>query len=114
VVDWASYSQVMPQASAIVCNGGHGTVARALVDGVPVVACPAGGDMRENAARVAWAGAGGIVPRPLLAPGPLRWAVRRVLADPGFPTKAQEIARWAQRNDGAGRGAALVERHAGE
>ena len=70
--------------------------------------------MRENAARVAWAGAGVIVPRPLLAPGPLRWAVRRVLADPRFATNAQGIGRWAQGNDGAARGAALVEQHAGE
>jgi UDP:flavonoid glycosyltransferase YjiC (YdhE family) len=112
VVDWASYSQVMPGASLVVCNGGHGTVARALAEGVPVVICPAGGDMSENGARVAWAGVGVMVPRPLLAPGPLRWAVREVVSEPGFAARAQAIAAWGREHDGATRGAELVERHA--
>ncbi len=30
VVNWLSYSQVMPKAALVVCHGGHGTVARAL------------------------------------------------------------------------------------
>ena len=112
VVDWASYSQVMPRASLIVCNGGHGTVVRALAEGVPLVVRPAGGDMGENGARVTWAGAGLMVPRPLLAPAPLRWAVRRVLADPRFVARAQAIAAWGRENDGTSLGASLVERHA--
>jgi MGT family glycosyltransferase len=112
VVDWASYSQVMPRASLIVCNGGHGTVARALAEGIPLVVRPAGGDMGENGARVAWAGAGLMVPRPLLAAPPVRWAVRRVVADPRFAAGAQAIAAWGRENDGAALGATLVERHA--
>jgi UDP:flavonoid glycosyltransferase YjiC (YdhE family) len=111
VVDWASYSQVMPRASLIICNGGHGTVVRALAEGVPLVVRPAGGDMGENGARVAWAGAGLMVPRPLLAAGPLRWAVRRVLADAGFAARARAISAWAQQNDGIELGANLLERH---
>ena len=111
VLDWASYSQVMPRASVVVCHGGHGTVARSLAEGVPVVVCPAGGDQGENGARVAWSGAGLMVPRPLLGARPLRWAVRRVLADPRFAARAREIASWAKENDGAERGADLVERH---
>jgi UDP:flavonoid glycosyltransferase YjiC (YdhE family) len=44
----------------------------------------------------------------------MRWAVRRVLADPRFLARARAIAHWATENDGAERGAELVERHAGE
>ena len=33
VVDWVSYAQVMPLASAVVSSGGHGTIARALAEG---------------------------------------------------------------------------------
>ena len=111
MLDWASHAQVMPRASVVVSNGGHGTLARSLTEGAPVVGCPAGGDQRENVVRAAWAGAGLMVPRPLLGAGPLRWAVRRVLADPRFAERAREIASWAKENDGAERGADLVERH---
>ena len=112
VVDWVSYSQVLPQASLIVTNGGHGTVVRALSEGVPLVVCPAGGDMGENGARVAWAGAGLMLPWGLLGHGPLRWAARSVLADDRFTKRAQQIAAWGRDNEGATRGAELVERYA--
>ena len=37
LVDWLSYSQLMPAASLVVSHGGHGTVARALGAGTPVL-----------------------------------------------------------------------------
>jgi UDP:flavonoid glycosyltransferase YjiC (YdhE family) len=110
VVDWLSYSQVMPKASLVVCHGGHGTVARALGAGAPVLCCPHVGDMTENGARVAWAGAGLMLPWRLTRPGPLRWAVRRIVGDRRFTRVADEIAASAAENDGAQSGAALVER----
>ena len=113
VVDWLSYSQVMPQAALVVCHGGHGTVCRALAAGTPLLCCPAVGDMAENAARVAWAGAGLMLPWRLTGAAPLRWAVRRILGDSRFATGAREIAAWARENDGAERSAGLVERFAG-
>ncbi len=113
VVDWLSYSQLMPRAALVVCHGGHGTVARALASGVPVLCCPAVGDMAENGARVAWAGAGLMLPRRLTGAASLRWATRRILGDRQFAERATEIAGWAANHDGAGRGAELVERLAG-
>src|SRR5204863_7570043 len=110
VVDWVSYSQVMPQAALVICHGGHGTVVRALAAGAPVLSCGSAGDMAENGMRVAWAGAGLAMPRRLVRPGPVRWAVRRVLGDQGFRNRAGEIAAWAAANDGAMNGAAAVER----
>ena len=109
VVDWVGYSQVMPAADLVVCHGGHGTVARALAAGTPVLACPALGDMTENGARVAWSGAGLMVPWRLTRPGALRVAVRRILSDRVFRMRAGEIAGWAQGHDGAVRGAELVD-----
>jgi UDP:flavonoid glycosyltransferase YjiC (YdhE family) len=109
VVNWLSYSQVMPLASAVVCHGGHGTVARALAEGVPVLVSPALGDMAETGARVAWAGAGLMLPGRWLRPGPLRSTVRRLLAERRFGERAGEIAAWSKRNDGAAQGAELVE-----
>ena len=109
LVDWLSYTQLMPAASLVISHGGHGTVARALGAGTPVLISPITGDMSETAMRVAWAGAGLSVPWRLCRPGPLRWAARRLLDDPAFAAKAREIAAWGRENDGAARGAMLVE-----
>ena len=108
-VEWISYTQAMRAADLVVCHGGHGTIARALSAGVPVLSCPAVGDMTENGARVQWAGAGLMVPWRLTGAASIRWAVRRLLAEPGFATRAAEIAAWAADNPGAERGAGLVE-----
>jgi UDP:flavonoid glycosyltransferase YjiC (YdhE family) len=109
VVDWLSYSQVMPEASLVICHGGHGTVARALGAGVPVLCCPHVGDMAENAARIAWARAGLMLPWRLLGASSLRVATRRILGDRSLGQRAEEIAAWSLANAGAERGARLTE-----
>lgn len=109
LVDWLSYSQVMPEAALIICHGGHGTVARALSQGVPVLSCPAAGDMSETAARITWAGVGLSVRWSLTGPRSLRWAVAEVLGDPSFREKAGEVAKWSAAHDGAARGSVLIE-----
>ncbi len=114
VVDWLSYSQLMPAASLVISHGGHGTVARALAAGTPLLISPVAGDMSETAMRVQWAGAGLSLPWRLCRPAPLRWAARRIRAEPRFTARAAEFAAWAERNDGAARGAELVERLARE
>jgi UDP:flavonoid glycosyltransferase YjiC (YdhE family) len=112
VVDWISYSRTMPHADLVVCHGGHGTLARALSCGTPVVACPAGGDMNENAARVAWAGVGVRVPRLLVSPVAVRLAVMRALEDRALRERVGALARWGAKSDGAERAAELVEEFA--
>ena len=109
VVDWLSYGRTMPECSAVVCHAGHGTVVRSLASGVPLVACPAAGDMGENAARVAWAGVGVSLPRRLVTARGIRLAVRRVLGEPRYSDRARELAEWASRNDGAARAADVLE-----
>src|SRR6201996_4031338 len=109
LVDWLSYSQLMPIAALVISHGGHGTVARALGAGTPVLITAITGDMGETAIRVAWAGAGLALPWRLCHPGPLRWATRRAPAAPSFAARAAEIAAWSAEHDGADRGAELVE-----
>jgi UDP:flavonoid glycosyltransferase YjiC (YdhE family) len=109
LVDWVSYTQALAQARLVICHGGHGTAVRALGAGVPVLCCPAEGDMVENAIRIAWAGAGLSVPWRLCRPAPLRWAARRLLGQPRFAARAAELAAWRRENDGAQQGAELVE-----
>lgn len=86
-------------ASAVVCAGGHGMVAKALVRGLPLVIVPGPGDQRENAVRVARLGAGIHLPARRLTPESLRAAVDRVLADPSYAAAARRLAATA---DGLG------------
>ena len=109
VVDWLSYARTMPRCAAVVCHAGHGTVARALAGGVPVVGCPAAGDMAENAARVAWSGCGVSLPRRLVTARGLRLAVRTMLADPAYGERAARLRAWAERHDGGEMAARALE-----
>lgn len=109
LVEWVSYARTMPLCDAVVCHAGHGTLVRSLASGVPVVACPAAGDMAENAARVAWAGAGVSLPRRLVTARGIRLAVRRVLGDPAYGARARELRDWSRLNDGASNAADEVE-----
>ena len=101
VVDWLSYARTMPRCAAVICHAGHGTVARALASGVPVVGCPAAGDMAENAAR---AGVGGL--RRLAAA-----AAGHAARDPAGGAKA--AGRAGLRGAGAASCGSGRERHDG-
>jgi UDP:flavonoid glycosyltransferase YjiC (YdhE family) len=109
LVDWMPYTQVMAAADVVICHGGHGTVARALSFGAPLLVCPAVGDMAENAARVTWSGTGLSLPRRLLSRRGIRMAARRLLGEVGFREKAREVADWSAAHDGAVAAAELVE-----
>jgi UDP:flavonoid glycosyltransferase YjiC (YdhE family) len=109
---WMSYAATMPRCALVICHGGHGTVARALASGVPVLICPAAGDMAETAARVDWAGVGVRLAPRLLTPWGLRLAVRRALRSRALRERAGELARWAATNPGPAGAAAQLERWA--
>ena len=109
LVEWLSYSRTMPRCDVVVCHAGHGTLARALACGCAVVACPAVGDMNENAARLDWAGAGVRIPRRFLSPRTLQLAVERALGESSIRARAQEIATWSRAHDPALTAAQLVE-----
>jgi UDP:flavonoid glycosyltransferase YjiC (YdhE family) len=109
LVPWLSYARTMPRCDVVICHAGHGTLARALASGCAVVACPAVGDMNENAARLDWAGAGVRLPRRFVSPRGLRLAVERALAEPSIRGHARAIAQWSQQHDAAGTAALLVE-----
>jgi UDP:flavonoid glycosyltransferase YjiC (YdhE family) len=113
LVEWVSYARTMPACSLVICHAGHGTMARALACGCPVLAVPHVGDMAENAARADWAGVGVRLPWRVLSPGALRLAVRRALSERRLAAHAHELAAWAAAHDGAARAADLVERFAG-
>jgi UDP:flavonoid glycosyltransferase YjiC (YdhE family) len=112
VAEWLDYGAAMSAAALVVCHGNHGAITHSLAAGAPLVVHPAMPDDTEHGARVAWAGAGVMVRRRAHLPGALGRAIERVLTDGRFRAGAGELATWCAANDGAVRGAELVERHA--
>ncbi len=83
VVQSASHDEIVPRCALMICHGGHGTVIRPLMHGVPVICMPMGRDQPENAARIAARGAG-LTLRAGAGKRIIRRAVSRVLADPSY------------------------------
>ena len=91
VVRSAPHSQVLGQAAAVITHAGHGTVAKSLAAGVPLVTMPLGRDQPDVAARVAHHGAG-VRLDPTATPSEIAAAVQRVLEEPSFGAAAARIA----------------------
>ena len=109
VVDWVSYSRTMPLCDVVVCHAGHGTLVRALASGCAVVACPAVGDMNENAAR-ARLGRRRRAPAPALRlAAPAATGGRARARRAGIRERARELGRWCAAHDAGERAALLIE-----
>ena len=100
VTRWVRHADVLPHCSAVITHGGHGTVLKALIAGVPLVLVPLGRDQPDNAARVVHAGAG-IRLRKNASVSALRAAVARVIGDPRYRAAAGAMAARldAERDD---------------
>jgi UDP:flavonoid glycosyltransferase YjiC (YdhE family) len=88
----ASHAQLFPHADAVVTHAGHGTVMRALTNGVPLLCLPMGRDQDDNAARVVARGVGLRLSRRAGAAKIAR-AVERLLREPSFRSRARELGR---------------------
>ena len=83
----APHNVVMREVDLLITQGGHGTVSRALVTGLPQLVLPMGRDQNDNASRVALHGAGLQLP-PDASGEEIADAVRRLLSDPSFKIRA--------------------------
>ena len=106
---WVAHSDLFPRLSAIVTNGGSGTVRGALCAGIPLVIVPMEWDQLENAQRVAEAGAGIRIPLKRCRDDTLRDAVRRVLEDPSFAANARRLGATFARYGNGDRAVDLLE-----
>ena len=91
VESWVPQTEVFPQASALVCHGGSGTMLGGLAAGLPMVITPLFADQPSNAEQVARIGAGIAVPNP--DPNTLRSAIERLLSDETYRENARRIAK---------------------
>lgn len=104
----APHAQVFPHAAAIVTHAGHGTVMRALANGVPLLCLPMGRDQDDNAARVVARGAG-LRLRPSASPDRIAAALRRLLDDPAFRASAAYLGRTIRDDVAADRAITELE-----
>ena len=106
VVRSAPHGEVLAHADAVITHGGHGTVMKALIAGVPLVCLPTGRDQPDNAARVKARGAG-IKLSKRTGSRRIAAAVQRILGDRSFAAAARELGEQLRAE--ADRDAALVE-----
>ncbi len=82
VVGLGRQDELLSHADLLICGGGHGTVAKSMLAGVPMVVVPGGGDQWEIANRVVRQGSARLI-RPLTADA-LAAAVQDVLGSPSY------------------------------
>jgi UDP:flavonoid glycosyltransferase YjiC (YdhE family) len=86
----APHDSVMKEVSAVVTQGGHGTVNRALINGLPLLVLPMARDQGANALRVEAKGAGLRLP-PTASEAEIASAVNRLTTEPRFRASAHRL-----------------------
>ncbi|BCU75649.1 rhamnosyltransferase subunit B [Luteolibacter sp. LG18] len=90
---YVPFSEVLPRAAALVYHGGIGTCAQALRAGIPHLVQPMAHDQLDTLSRVRDLGVGlGLVPAKFTDQR-IAAVLDRLLTDPGFKTRALEVAR---------------------
>ena len=74
----------------MVAHGGHGTVNRALIHGLPLLIMPNGRDQNDNALRVEARGAGLVLPS-TASEEEIAAAVNRLISEPHFRVAARQL-----------------------
>lgn len=92
VAEFLPYDLLLPRLSALVTNGGYGTVLLALRQGIPVVVAPGAEDKPEVAARVQFFDVGVNLRTARPTPEDVAQAVSTVLDEPRHQAKARTIA----------------------
>ncbi len=90
IVPSCPHSKLFPKASVVVTHAGHGTIMRALASGVPLVCLPMGRDQTDNAARIAYHGAG-IKLSAKAKSHHIAEAIEQVLYDPMYAKNARRL-----------------------
>lgn len=109
-VSYAPYSQIFPHACAIVHQGGIGTTAQALRAGRPTLIVPYSHDQPDNAVRVERLGTSRTIPRKQYLASRVAHELRELLENPNYATKAAEIGRIIQAENGVGVACDAIEK----
>ena len=107
--EYAPFSELFSRASAIVHQGGVGTTAQALRAGRPMLFVPFAHDQPDNAARVVRFGVARQIDRKQYRAKKVAAELRKLLSDPAYAVKAQEVGRRIQSEDGVAAACDAIE-----
>lgn len=100
------FGELFRHASAVVTNGGFGTVQLAIANGLPLVVAGKTEDKAEVSARVAWSRIGVNLRTQTPTSDAIRAGVRRALTDPGFAAASRRLGDESGGGEAAARAAA--------
>lgn len=100
----------MPHVTLYITNGGYGGVTVALANGVPVISAGITEDKPEVGNRIAHSGVGVNLRTHRPTPEQVRAAFRKVINDPRYRARAQEMKTELARHDAPKEAADLLER----
>jgi len=109
VAEFIPHDMLLLKVDVMVTNGGYGAVQRAVSAGVPLVVAGSTEDKPEVAARVAWSGAGINLATGTASPTMIRNAVREILDDGRYLSRARELEAAFTRRHGIAEITALVD-----
>ncbi|KAB8316767.1 glycosyltransferase family 1 protein [Tolypothrix campylonemoides VB511288] len=109
-VKYVPYSQIFPQACAIVHHGGIGTTAQALRAGRPTLIMPYSHDQPDNAARVERLGTSRTIPRKQYFASRVAKELCELLENPSYATKASEVGHIIQAENGVSAASDAIEK----
>jgi zeaxanthin glucosyltransferase len=109
VVSYAPQLALLERASVAITHAGMNTALECLTYGVPMVAIPITNDQPGVAARIAWTGAGEIVPLNKLTATRLETALKSVLTKASYRQNALRLKQSIAQSGGVSRAADIIE-----
>jgi MGT family glycosyltransferase len=109
IASFIPYLQLLPHVDLMITNGGFNGVQMALANGVPVIGAGKSEDKPEICARIEWLGVGIDLKADKPTPAQIRSAVAKVLADPGYQNRAQDLQRRMSEYDAPSIATTLLE-----
>jgi MGT family glycosyltransferase len=109
VVGYAPQLELLQKTSLTITHAGLNTAMESLSNGVPMVAIPITNDQPGVAARIAWTGAGEVVPLARLSVPKLRSAIQQVLREESYKKNASRLQEAIHRAGGVSRAADIID-----
>ncbi len=109
VVGYAPQLALLERAAVAITHAGMNTALECLTYGVPMVAIPVTNDQPGIAARVAWTGAGEIVPLAKLTPSRLKVMLEKVLSGDSYRQNALRLKAAIAASGGVALAADIIE-----